>query len=73
VVAFGGERLIVETLTRIPLAHTGHLLVDLSVFLGPLLIVAIWLTIAARRDRRSGRNSMGVKEERRTERADPLR
>jgi hypothetical protein len=39
------------------LAHTGHVLIDLSVFLGPVLMVFIWLTVANWRDRRKGRGS----------------
>jgi hypothetical protein len=37
-------------------AHTGHVLVDLSVFLGPVLMVVIWVTVARWVDRRKGRD-----------------
>jgi hypothetical protein len=55
-----------------PLAHSGHVLVDISIFLGPLLVAAIWLAIAARRDRRSGRNSAATRKKERNERAGHL-
>lgn len=48
--------MILQAFSSIPLAHSGHLLIDLSVFLGPLLMVAIWLTIAGWRDRRKERS-----------------
>ena len=36
-------------------AHAGHLLVDLPVFLGPLLMLAAWLIVTTRRERRRAR------------------
>jgi hypothetical protein len=36
-------------------AHVGHVLIDLPVFLGPVIVLTAWLLIAARRDRRRGR------------------
>lgn len=41
-----------------PLAHTGHVIVDLAVFT-PVFGLAVWFVIVAIRDRRSGhdRNS----------------
>jgi hypothetical protein len=47
-------------------------LIDISIFLGPLLIVATWLTIAAWRDRHSGRNSTATGKKERSERAGHL-
>ena len=48
--------MIADVLHTEPLAHTGHVLIDLSVFMGPVLMVAIWLTIASWRDRHKDRN-----------------
>jgi hypothetical protein len=38
-----------------PLAHTGHTLVDLSIFLAPLAVALAWLGFAGLRDRRRRR------------------
>lgn len=35
-----------------PLAHLGHVLVDLPVFFGPILVLTLWLVIVSRRGRR---------------------
>jgi hypothetical protein len=40
----------------VPLAHGGHLLVDLPVFLGPVVVIALWLLISIRRGRRDQRD-----------------
>jgi hypothetical protein len=40
-------------LPRLPLAHTGHVVVDLLMF-APVLILVIWFLIVAVRDRRRG-------------------
>ena len=45
-VVVGGE--------RVTFAHTGHVLIDLSVFVGPVLMVVVWLTVAHWLDRRKG-------------------
>lgn len=39
----------------LPLAHAGHVVVDLAVYLGPVLGVAAWLTLSAWRERRGAR------------------
>jgi len=36
----------------VPLAHLGHVLVDLPIFFGPVAGLAAWVAWAARRDRR---------------------
>ena len=36
----------------IPLAHLGHVLIDLPVFMGPVVALVTWLLIVTRRDRR---------------------
>jgi hypothetical protein len=36
----------------LPLAHFGHVLVDLPIFFGPVLVLTVWLMIASRRGRR---------------------
>jgi hypothetical protein len=36
----------------IPLAHLGHVLIDLPVFMGPVAALVTWLLIVTRRDRR---------------------
>jgi hypothetical protein len=37
----------------VPFAHLGHLLIDLPVFLGPILGLCGWLFLTARRGRRN--------------------
>jgi hypothetical protein len=44
-----------------PLAHTGHTLVDLSIFLAPVALVLAWLGFAELRDRRRRREKGGGK------------
>jgi hypothetical protein len=36
------------------LAHTGHVLIDLAVFLGPLLVIGLLLKLADRPERSAG-------------------
>ena len=36
----------------IPLAHAGHLLIDLPVFMGPIMILVGWLLFVILRERR---------------------
>jgi hypothetical protein len=43
------------TLSSIPFAHAGHVLIDLPIFLGPVVMMALWLWIASWRDKRSSR------------------
>ncbi len=38
------------------LAHAGHVLVDLGIYLGPVLAIALGLWIADRREKRRGRS-----------------
>ena len=33
----------------VPLAHAGHILIDLPIFLGPVLILTGWLLYVSRR------------------------
>ena len=35
-----------------PLAHLGHVLIDLPVFMGPVVLLTLWLVISSRRGRR---------------------
>jgi hypothetical protein len=35
-------------------AHAGHVLIDLPIFLGPVVAVCAWIGIQMRRDRREG-------------------
>jgi hypothetical protein len=39
--------------TFIPIAHFGHVLISLPVFMGPVLAVLAWVWIERYRDRRS--------------------
>jgi hypothetical protein len=42
----------------VPFAHFGHVLVDLPIFFGPVLMITIWLLIASRkRDRGDDQDS----------------
>ena len=41
----------------VPFAHLGHVLIDLPVFLGPVLVVSGWLVMSARRGRRNADRS----------------
>jgi hypothetical protein len=59
VATLGGEPVIVLALAPIPFAHAGHVLIDLPIFLGPVVMVALWLWIANRRDRRATRKRDG--------------
>jgi hypothetical protein len=40
----------------IPLAHFGHVLIDLPIFFGPVAVLSIWILLVTRKDRRSRRN-----------------
>jgi hypothetical protein len=37
----------------IPFAHAGHVLIDLPIYLGPVIVVAAWLKFSSWRDKRS--------------------
>jgi hypothetical protein len=39
----------------VPLAHFGHVLVDLPIFFGPVAVLTIWILMVGRRDRRRSR------------------
>jgi hypothetical protein len=39
----------------IPFAHAGHVLIDLPIYLGPVVVVVVWLKIADWRQKRSGK------------------
>ena len=43
-------------MTRVPIAHTGHVLIDLAIFLGPMALLAGWLKLSDRRQARRERN-----------------
>jgi hypothetical protein len=36
----------------VPLAHMGHVLVDLPIFFGPVAVLSLWILAVSRRDRR---------------------
>jgi hypothetical protein len=36
----------------VPFAHFGHVLVDLPIFFGPVLVLSLWILAVSRRDRR---------------------
>jgi hypothetical protein len=37
----------------IPFAHAGHVLIDLPIYLGPVVIITIWLKVASWREKRA--------------------
>lgn len=37
----------------VPVAHFGHVLIDLPVFMGPVVLLTLWLVISSRRGRRA--------------------
>ena len=39
--------------TIVVFAHAGHVLIDLPIFLGPVVVIGAWLMIASWRDKRS--------------------
>jgi hypothetical protein len=40
-------------MSLLPIAHFGHVLISLPVFMGPVLAVLVWISIARYRDKRS--------------------
>jgi hypothetical protein len=38
-----------------PLAHFGHVLIDLPIFFGPVLVLSVWILFMTRKDRRNRR------------------
>jgi hypothetical protein len=40
--------------SAVPLAHAGHVLVDIATF-APVLLLVLWFTVVSIRDRRRGR------------------
>lgn len=44
----------------LPLAHVGHVLIDLPVFLGPVLVVCAWIAWVTHKDRRREREDAAV-------------
>ena len=41
----------------IPFAHAGHILIDLPIYLGPVVVIAVWLKFSSWRDKRSSRRA----------------
>jgi hypothetical protein len=41
----------------VPLAHFGHVLIDLPIFLGPVLVLSGWILYVTRKDRRNNRSA----------------
>lgn len=37
----------------VPFAHFGHVLIDLPIFFGPVVVLSIWLLAITRKDRRN--------------------
>jgi hypothetical protein len=35
-----------------PIAHFGHVLIDLPIFFGPVAVLTLWLLMVSRRDRK---------------------
>ena len=42
-------------------AHMGHVLIDLPIYLGPVVALGAWLGITSWRDRRAARRDSGPK------------
>jgi hypothetical protein len=40
----------------LPLAHFGHVLVDLPIFFGPVALLSLWILVISRRDRRRSKH-----------------
>src|SRR3954447_7896055 len=55
VASFGGEPMTALLGVAIPLAHAGHVLIELPIYLGPVVVVVVWLKIADWRQKRSGK------------------
>ena len=36
----------------VPIAHFGHVLVDLPIFFGPVAVLSLWILLVSRKDRR---------------------
>jgi Mn2+/Fe2+ NRAMP family transporter len=56
----------------LPLACSGHLLIDLPIFMGPVLLLVGWLLVMTRKARRSERIS-NVESAHAPEQADEIR
>jgi hypothetical protein len=39
--------------STLPLAHTGHVLIDLAIYAVPVIMVAAWLKVSSWRDKRA--------------------
>jgi hypothetical protein len=39
----------------VPLAHFGHVLVDLPIFFGPVALLTLWILVISRRDKARSR------------------
>jgi hypothetical protein len=50
-------------LLGMPLACSGHLLIDLPIFMGPVVVLAGWLLMVTRRARRQERAEGGTAQE----------
>jgi hypothetical protein len=37
----------------VPLAHMGHVLIDLPIFFGPVAVLTLWILTVNRRDRKN--------------------
>jgi hypothetical protein len=44
-----------------PFAHAGHVLIDLPIFMGPVIAITVWLAIANWRDKRSSRSAASTR------------
>jgi hypothetical protein len=40
----------------LPIAHFGHVLVDLPIFFGPVFVLTLWILMVGRRDRRRSKH-----------------
>jgi hypothetical protein len=48
----------------IPFAHAGHILIDLPIYLGPVVVVAVWLKLSSWREKRRGERAESEGEHR---------
>jgi hypothetical protein len=39
-----------------PLAHFGHVLIDLPIFFGPVFVLTLWILVVSRKDRKRSRH-----------------
>jgi hypothetical protein len=40
----------------VPMAHFGHVLIDLPIFFGPVAVLTLWILMVNRRDRKRSKH-----------------